>query len=205
MTFPQRGLYAITQTEGKTFAQILSDVAAALKGGAVAIQYRDKNPQDAVFLAGELLKLCHAYNVALIINDDVALAEKIGADGVHLGKHDSDINQARQRLGRKAIIGVSCYNDVNLAVTSEKAGADYVAFGRFFASSSKPSATPAQLETLQTAKNLITVPIVAIGGILPENGKQLLNAGADLLAVIGGVFNHADVENSARAYRLLFD
>lgn len=203
MTFPASGLYAITQTENKSCEQVIAEVAAAIKGGAVVIQYRDKNPINAVYLATELLNLCRSQNVPLIINDDVELAKKISADGVHLGKQDGDIQQAKQRLGANAIIGVSCYNDVNLAISAQQQGVSYVAFGRFFPSNSKPLAAPAQIETLQQAKKLLQIPIVAIGGILPENGRQLLNAGADLLAVIGGVFDK-EVETSARAYQALF-
>lgn len=204
MKFPSSGLYAITQTENKSLEQVLAEVAAAIKGGAVVIQYRNKNPVDAVHLASELLSLCRSQNVPLLINDDVELAVKVGADGVHLGKHDGDIVQARARLGKQAIIGVSCYNNANLAIAAQQQGVNYVAFGRFFPSNSKPLAAPAQIETLQEAKAKITIPIVAIGGILPENGKILLNAGADLLAVIGGVFDK-NVENSARAYQALFN
>lgn len=204
MKFPQSGLYAITQTEHKTMPRIIAEVEAALKGGAAVIQYRDKNPIDAVYLATELLNVCQAYHVPLIINDDVELAAKVGADGVHLGKQDADIAKARQQLGNEAIIGVSCYNDINLALDAQQQGVNYVAFGRFFPSSSKPLASPAQISTLIEAKKLITVPIVAIGGILPENGAALLSAGADLLAVIGGVFNAENVEQAARAYQKLF-
>lgn len=203
MKFPRSGLYAITQTENKNCEQVIAEVASAIKGGAVVIQYRDKNPLDAVYLATELLKLCHSHNVPLIINDDTELAAEIGADGVHLGKHDGDIQQAKQRLGKDAIIGVSCYNDLDLAIAAEQQGVTYVAFGRFFPSSSKPLAAPAQIATLLEAKSKLQIPIVAIGGILPENGKLLLNAGADLLAVIGGVFTDS-VETSARAYQALF-
>lgn len=203
MGFPQSGLYAITQTENKSGAQVIAEVAVAIKGGAVVIQYRDKNPIDAVYLATELLNLCRSQNVPLIINDDIELAAKIGADGVHLGKHDGDIQQAKQRLGADAIIGVSCYNDVKLAIAAQQQGVTYAAFGRFFPSNSKPLAAPAQIETLQQAKKLLKIPIVAIGGILPENGEVLLNAGADLLAVIGGIFDH-NAETSAQAYQTLF-
>jgi thiamine-phosphate pyrophosphorylase len=203
MKFPNSGLYAITQTINKSCQQVIAEVEAAIKGGAVVIQYRDKNPIDALFLATELLALCRLHNVPLIINDDIELAAKIGADGVHLGQHDGDIQQAKHCLKKDAIIGVSCYNDVNLAVAAEKQGVSYVAFGRFFPSASKPLAAPAQIETLQQAKKLLQIPIVAIGGILPDNGEILLNAGADLLAVIGGIFA-GEVETSARAYQALF-
>jgi thiamine-phosphate pyrophosphorylase len=203
MKFPQQGLYAITQPEHKTLAQILREVEAALEGGAVAVQYRDKQPLDAVGLARQLLTLCHVYRAPLLINDSVELALKVGADGVHMGRDDGDIAEARQRLGSEAIIGVSCYNDVQKACTAAERGANYVAFGRFFPSGSKPLAAPAELATLTRAKQLLNLPIVAIGGILPENGGQLLSAGADLLAVIGGVFDR-EPQASARAYQALF-
>ncbi len=203
MKFPKRGLYAITQTEGKTPGQIVLEVEAALKGGAVVVQYRDKNPIDAGALAGRLLALCHAYQAPLLINDSVELALEVGADGVHLGKDDGDITAARTRLGSKAIIGVSCYNDIGKARQAVAHGTNYVAFGRFFPSGSKPLASPADIATLKQARRQIGVPIVAIGGILPENGGQLLKAGADLLAVIGGLFDR-DPQAAASAYRTLF-
>lgn len=203
MKFPSTGLYAITQTDNKSAETVIDEVGAAIKGGAVAVQYRDKNPQDQHFLGGELVRLCHHYGVPLIINDDIELAATLGADGVHLGKDDSDIIQARNRLGSDAIIGVSCYNSVDRALNLQNQGATYVAFGRFFSSSSKPLAAQADIETLQHAKRLLHVPIVAIGGILPKNGLQLLNAGADLLAVIGGLFE-AQPQQSAANYHALF-
>jgi thiamine-phosphate pyrophosphorylase len=204
MKFPQRGLYAITQTAGKSIAEVLQDVEAALKGGAVVIQYRDKAPIDALYLGSHLVALCHANNTPLLVNDNVELALEIGADGVHLGRDDGDLEPARQRLGPQAIIGVSCYNDIKRAQDMQAKGADYIAFGRFFPSNSKPLAAPAHIETLSSAKHCLTVPIVAIGGILPENAGQLLAAGADLLAVIGGVFDQ-EPEKSARAYQALFN
>ena len=204
MRFQARGLYAITQTDNKSGDTIINDVISAIKGGAVLVQYRDKNPLDAVFLASELVKICHQYQVPLIINDDVELAARVGADGVHIGKEDGAIAQARRRLGADAIIGVSCYNFVEQALDAQNQGATYVAFGRFFPSTSKPLAAPAHIETLRQAKLLLTIPIVAIGGILPENGAPLLTAGADFLAVIGGLFE-SQPEQSARAYQALFE
>ena len=204
MRFPARGLYAITQTNNKTTDTIINEVDAAIRGGAAIVQYRDKNPCDALYLAKELVKICHQYGVPLIINDDVELAARTGADGVHIGKEDGATAQARKRLGNNAIIGVSCYDFVERAIEAQTQGATYVAFGRFFPSSSKPLAAPARIETLQQAKRLLNIPIVAIGGILPENGAQLLAAGADLLAVIGGLFD-SQPEQSARAYQALFD
>lgn len=203
MKFPARGLYAITQPEAKTIQQVINEVEAALKGGANIVQYRDKQPIDALTLASELLSLCHSYKVPLLINDNLSLAAQIGADGVHLGKDDGDLTLARQMLGEDAIIGISCYNDVLKAQIMADQGASYVAFGRFFSSGSKPLAAAADISSLNQAKALIKVPIVAIGGILPSNGGQLLAAGADVLAVIGGLFDH-EPESAARQYLRLF-
>jgi thiamine-phosphate pyrophosphorylase len=191
---PKCGLYAITP-DGKTAAEILEFTEAVLKGGAKVVQYRFKAQPpyppskggEQLLFTQQLLTLCHTYNVPLIINDNVELAETIGADGVHLGKDDGSILEARQRLGESAIIGVSCYNSLERAIEAEKQGATYVAFGRFFTSNSKPLAAPAEIGTLTAGKKVLALPIVAIGGILPENGASLLNAGADLLAVIGGL------------------
>lgn len=203
MKFPARGLYAITQTDHKTPEAVIDEVHAAILGGAVVVQYRDKQPVDALYLAQELVKLCHNHNVPLLVNDNVELALEARADGVHLGNEDGALLLARKRLGNSAIIGKSCYNSVELALQAQAQGATYVAFGRFFRSSSKPLASPADLSTLQQAKQVLTIPKVAIGGILPENGLQLLEAGADLLAVISGLFDR-DPEASARAYQSLF-
>ena len=203
MSLPRGGIYAITQPENKTPEQVLADVGKAIKGGIAVLQYRDKQPIDAVYLAGALKELCHAHNIPLIINDDLQLAKYIGADGVHIGQQDSELTHAREVLGNKAIIGVSCYDSVDLALEAQQLSADYVAFGRFFPSSSKPLAAAAHIATLQAAKKSLKVPIVAIGGILPENGAVLLDAGADMLAVIGGIFNQSPYQ-STLAYQTLF-
>jgi len=203
MIFPKSGLYAITKTENKTVEQIIVDVTEAIKGGIQILQYRDKHPVDANYLAGALKELCHAQNIPLIINDDIALAKHIGANGVHIGKEDGLLSHAREVLGHTAIIGVSCYDSVELALQAQQHSADYVAFGRFFSSDSKPLAAAAHISSLQQAKSCINVPIVAIGGILPDNGAELLNAGADLLAVIGGIFTTTPYQ-STLAYQTLF-
>jgi thiamine-phosphate pyrophosphorylase len=204
MNLPKSGLYAITQTQGKTEQHVIAAVDAALRGGAAVVQYRNKQVNSSDTLAYSLLDLCHRYAVPMIINDDIDLAKRIGADGVHLGKTDGAIEQARNILGSEAIIGVSCYNSIELAISAQAQLANYVAFGRFFNSDSKPLAAPAEIETLRVAKTRIRLPIVAIGGILPDNGQQLLEAGADLLAVIGGLFDHKP-KQAARAYLTLFE
>lgn len=204
MKFPMSGLYAITQSAEKSCDTIIQEVTAAIKGGACVIQYRDKRvAADILCCATKLQMLCRCHEIPFIINDNIELALQVKASGVHIGKHDGSIRHARKRLGAGVIIGVSCYDDINRAKKAESAGADYVAFGRYFPSQSKPLATPAQQQTLVLAKQIINLPIVAIGGILPENGQQLLTAGADVLAVIGGVFDH-NPEQSARHYQTLF-
>lgn len=206
---PKKGLYAITKTANKSLQQIVEAVSAAIKGGAVIIQYREKHPSrdrypvDTEEIATNLLKVCRSNNVPLIINDDVDLASRVSADGVHLGKDDQNIEAAFKKLGPNAIIGISCYNDLERAKQVEQQGAGYVAFGRFFASRTKPYAPTADIEILTLAKQQLKIPIVAIGGILPENGSQLLAAGADFLAVVDGVFAD-EPEKSAKKYSCLF-
>lgn len=203
LTLPKRGLYAVTQTAGKTENEIIADVTAAVHGGAAAVQYRDKQPANAKRLALNLIAVCHAHNVPLIINDNVELAVETGADGVHLGKDDGAVAAARKILGDQAIIGASCYNSLELATQAQAEGASYAAFGRFFPSGSKPLATQASVATLSQAKLILHIPIVAIGGILPSNGGQLLAAGADMLAVIGGLFDYQP-KQAAQAFLPLF-
>jgi thiamine-phosphate pyrophosphorylase len=135
----------------------------------------------------------------------VPLAAAVGAAGVHLGEHDIGLQAARRQLGPGALIGVSCYNRLELACKAADGGADYVAFGRFFSSTTKPAAVQATPALLMEARRRLDLPIVAIGGITPENGVELISAGADLLAVIHGVFAQPDVEAAARRYAALFD
>ena len=155
-------------------------------------------------LAHRLLGLCHRYQALLIINDDTRLARDIDAHGVHLGKHDPDPAAARAMLGDDAVIGVSCYNRLDLAREAAASGVDYVAFGRFFPSRSKPDAVQAEPALLQRARSAIDLPLVAIGGITPENGAPLIAAGADMLAVIQGLFGQSDVRNASRQLCELF-
>ncbi len=204
LPFPRRGLYAITPS-CQDFPRLLGQIEVALRGGAKVVQLRDKQHRLSQAEATCLLQLCHAYQVPLIINDDIELAERIGADGVHLGREDAGLSQARDRLGSEAIIGISCYADLKRAISAEKAGATYVAFGAFFPSATKPDAPLAPMELLSSAKAVLTCPIVAIGGITPGNGAVLLDAGADLLAVIDGIFSHQNPSRAVRHYARLFD
>ena len=202
-----KGLYAITQPHPAGFNHTLKQVEAALGGGVRILQYRDKLPgtQRRIIEAEKLRTLCHQHDALLIINDDVDLAKRIHADGVHVGREDSDIANARSQLGDQAIIGTSCYNQLPLALAAEKAGANYVAFGRFFPSTTKPEAVQAKPELLVEATRQLRIPIVAIGGITPENGGILIQAGADMLAVINAIFGTDDIAASCRHFNQLFD
>jgi thiamine-phosphate pyrophosphorylase len=148
--------------------------------------------------------LCRERGIPLIINDDIELAAASAAAGVHLGQNDAPVGQARRRLGPQAIIGVSCYNQLERARAAASMGASYVAFGRFFPSRTKPGTVSAQPALLAQSRKEIDLPIAAIGGITPENGAELIDAGADLLAVIHGVFGQPDIKAAAQAYAALF-
>ncbi|MBK1702583.1 thiamine phosphate synthase [Thiococcus pfennigii] len=199
------GLYLITPGAETPRATLLAQVAAALAGGARLVQYRDKSGAAGERLARgvALLDRCRRAGVPLIVNDDVELAATIGADGVHLGRDDPDPRAARARLGRTALIGVSCYADLARARAAAQAGADYLAFGSFFPSPTKPHAVRAAPALLGEARALGR-PLVAIGGVTPDNGASLIAAGADMLAVVTGVFAAPDVTAAARAYTRLF-
>ncbi len=207
MTKKLHGLYAVTnQTPGEG-SKLCGQVKSTILGGARIVQYRDKSSNQAKRReeAAQLLALCRTHNIPLIINDDLALACQIGADGVHLGRNDIPLQQARSALGRSAIIGISCYNNLQYACDAEADGADYVAFGRFFTSATKPGAVKADIELLKQAKKRLQIPVVAIGGITPENGTQLVQAGADMLAVIQGIFAQPDIHQTCHKFAKLFE
>ena len=200
------GLYAITPDEADT-AELLRKVRLALRGGARVLQYRNKTA-DALLRhkqAGALRVLTREFGVPLIVNDDAGLARQIDADGVHLGGVDGSVAGARAVVGSEKLIGVSCYNRMALAHEAVLQGADYVAFGSFFASAVKPDAVAATPELLRQARRELAVPLVAIGGITTQNGAQLLEAGADVLAVISAIFAAPDVEGAAREFSNLFE
>ncbi len=207
MNPPIHGLYAIADSHYLEPEQFAPAVRAALAGGARVIQYRDKRGDDAAraAIAHELNRLCVEHGVPLLINDDVALAAEVGAAGVHIGRDDPDLARTRARLGDAAIIGVSCYNELERALAAQAGGADYVAFGRFFPSHTKPNAVQATTALLHAACARLHIPIAAIGGITPENGGTLLEAGADALAVIEGVFGQPDIRAAAERYARLFE
>lgn len=194
-----QGLYVIT--DGSTGDVLLGKVEQALRGGAAIVQYRDKTSDTLRRKqeAAALRALCRAHNASFIINDDVELAKTVQADGVHVGKDDAALAAAREYLGTAAVIGVSCYNRLELA----QQGADYFAFGSFFPSPTKPHAPRATLELLQQARRQFSLPLCAIGGITLENAPELLENGADMLAVITDVFNSPDIALQAARYQAL--
>lgn len=199
------GVYAITDCENITADELLSKTESILSVGVALFQYRNKTEDQRKkrTLALELQSLCKKYKTPFIVNDDLMLTKEIAADGIHLGQHDTDIETARGVLGDK-IIGVSCYNDFNRAVIAEQSGADYIAFGSFFPSATKPDAAKANIELIIKSKEIFNIPVVAIGGITPENGKQLINAKVDFLAVINGIYSTDDTASSTLAYNNLF-
>jgi len=185
---------------------LLARVEAVLGAGPALLQYRNKRADDPLryHQAAALAALCHRHGVPLIINDDPQLALRVGAAGVHLGEHDGELATARQRLGPQAIIGVSCYDDLGLALAAAAGGADYVAFGSVFASPTKPNARRASLDLLRSASQALALPICAIGGIGRSSAPALIEAGVDLLAVISDLFEDPDPGSAAADYRRLF-
>jgi len=200
-----RGLYAVTPDIADT-SELEAKVEAALTGGAALVQYRNKTADLELRMvqAGALRALCRAHGVPLIINDHVELARALDADGLHLGKEDTLVSQARAQLGPKKLLGASCYDCLENAVAAVRAGADHVAFGSFFASVVKPGAVRAPLVLLREAKLRLGVPIVAIGGITLDNAPQLIAAGADAVAVISALFLAPDIRVAARRFNQLF-
>lgn len=195
-----RGLYAITP-EGAEGERLLALAAAAFAGGARLMQYRAK--PGRLRDAKALVALARRHSARLIVNDDAGLASEAGADGVHLGRDDGDVAQARKVFPR-GLIGASCYDSLERAKSAAAAGADYIAFGSVFPSPTKPGAVRAPLKLFSEARHL-GLPMVAIGGITLQNAPQVLAAGADCVAVISAVFDARDVSAAARAFGLLFE
>lgn len=198
-----RGVYLITPQPP---APVRAIVTAGLRGGVRIVQFRIKEASMAekYALACELQALCHQYSALFIINDDIALCQQIGADGVHLGAEDRPPAEARRMLGTSAIIGASCYNQLARAQQAQAQGASYVAFGAVYPSPTKPHACHADLALFQQARNSLEVPVCAIGGITPDNAAPVVAAGADLLAVIQGISAAPDPTGAARQLCALF-
>ncbi len=200
-----RGLYAITP-EGLARVDLLAQAEAALQGGCRCLQLRDKTlpPTELLARAHALRALTRRYGARLIINDDLALASLVDADGVHLGKGDGNWRLARAILGPQRLLGVSCYADLDRAREAVAAGADYVAFGAAFASTTKPQAARLPANFIARASAALPVPLCAIGGITLANAPTLLAEGADMLAVINDLFAAPDIAGRAAAYQQLF-
>jgi thiamine-phosphate pyrophosphorylase len=202
--WPVRGLYPITPEEPDT-RRLLRIAESVLDQGVALMQYRNKSADPTKRLEQALaLKLqCLPYGVPLIVNDDVELARAMQADGVHLGEHDGSPAAVRDVLGSDALIGVSCYASIERAQTAKSQGADYLAFGAFFQSPTKPKAAVVELGVLRDARRL-GLPLVAIGGIQPDNVPTLRDAGADLIAVISGLWSARNPGEAARTYVVAF-
>ncbi len=203
-----RGLYVLTdrkliKTRGMQAEQMVEE---AILGGARIVQYRNKQSplsvrkQEAMGIA----RICREHRVTFLVNDDIEVAIHTEADGVHLGQTDMPLQQARQELGTGKIIGITCHNDLQLARNAEQHGADYVAFGRFYPSRSKPGAPPASIDTLVRAHQELAIPVCAIGGITINNARNLIDHGADMIAVINEVLGAADIRHAATSLAALF-
>lgn len=200
------GLYVLTAELPGPPEGLLARVEAVLRGGAAIIQYRNKtgSAEQRLQEAGAIAALCRSQGALCIINDDPELAAAVGADGVHLGREDTDLAQARAILGNQALIGVSCYDSLALAQQAAAAGADYIAFGSIYPSATKPAAVRAPLSLLRAAKQQLQLPVVAIGGIDAANASAVIAAGADAVAVIRSVFLADDPGREAQRIAALF-
>lgn len=200
-----KGLYALTPDETDT-GRLLALVEIALEGGVKTLQYRNKLADSRLRIAQAqaLLPLCRQYGAIFIINDDIKLCLAIDADGVHLGKADGNLAAARARLGPGKILGASCYEYYDNALAAKANGADYVAFGACFTSGTKPGAPRAELPLFTRARAELGLPAVAIGGITLDNAKLAIDAGADAVAVIGALWNSADIQKTVRQFNQLF-
>lgn len=200
-----KGLYAVTPDEPDTDV-LLAKVEAVLQGGISVLQYRNKKANHKLLTqqARAILPLCRQYNVPLIINDSVKLCLTLDADGVHIGADDGNLSEIRARLGPDKMLGASCYNRFDLALSAQQAGANYVAFGACFASSTKPNAPVASLDLFKQAKAQLNIPAVAIGGITLTNASQAIEAGASSIAVINAIFNATDVKLTTQQFTQLF-
>lgn len=197
-------LYAVTDRSWLNGDTLYSQIEKAVRGGASIVQLREKHLDREAFIAEakEIKKLCHQYRVPLIINDSVEIALEADADGVHVGQDDTDVTEARKRLGPDKIIGVSAHN-VEEAVTAWKNGADYLGSGAVFHTGSKDNVTPLSQEELKAICRAVPIPVVAIGGISEQNALQLSGTGIEGIAVISAIFAKPDIEKAARELRSL--
>jgi thiamine-phosphate pyrophosphorylase len=199
------GLYAITPDEPDT-GILTRKVGQALQGGAAIVQYRNKSagPELRREQGHALAALCRDAKACFIVNDDLALALELDADGVHLGAEDGDLASARKLIGQGKLLGASCYDRIDLAQTAAQASVDYLAFGSVFGSLTKPAAVRAPLAIFAEARRRFSMPLVAIGGITLQNAPQVFAAGADAVAVISDLFEAADITERAAGFNRLY-
>jgi thiamine-phosphate pyrophosphorylase len=200
------GVYLVTDRDRLPDAELGTRIAAIINAGVGWVQYRDKTDDHERRLgqAHALARLCDRLGARLIVNDDAELAAEAGASGVHLGEADTSVADARNRLGPQAVIGASCYNDVLRGKAAQAEGADYAAFGSVFPSPTKPDARRASPALISEAKAELDIPVVAIGGITPENAAEVVAAGADAIAVVGGILDAPDPAAAASSLAGLF-
>lgn len=204
-SFTIKGLYAITP-DSADLKTLIQKTQLAIEGGAIMVQYRSKIQDSDVKMqqCAAILRLCREYEIPCIVNDDVEMCRILRADGVHLGEKDDNIRDVRRTLGEAAIIGSSCYDQLNRAKSAQKDGASYVAFGAMFETPTKPSAPRATLELLREAKREIQIPIVAIGGINVNNAQDVIKTGVDAIAVINSLYESKTIKETAEAFTKMF-
>ena len=204
-SFIIKGLYAITP-DSADLNTLSQKTQWAIEGGAFMVQYRSKilNRDVKMQQCAAILRLCREYEIPCIVNDDVDMCRILEADGVHLGEKDDNIAEVRHILGENAIIGSSCYDQLNRAKQAQKEGASYVAFGAMFETSTKPNAPRATLELLREAKSQIQIPIVAIGGITMNNAHDVIETGIDAIAVINSLYESNSIKETAETLSSMF-
>ena len=204
-SFIIKGLYAITP-DSADLNTLIQKTQLAIEGGAFMVQYRSKirNRDVKMQQCAAILRLCREYDVPCIVNDDVEICRVLKADGVHLGEKDDNIAEVRHILGEDAIIGSSCYDQLNRAKQAQKEGASYVAFGAMFPTPTKPNAPRATLELLREAKSEIQIPIVAIGGITMNNAHDVIKTGIDAIAVITNLYESNSIKETAETFSQMF-
>ena len=204
-SFIIKGLYAITP-DSADLNTLIQKTQWAIEGGAFMVQYRSKilNRDVKMHQCAAILRLCREYEIPCIVNDDVDMCRILEADGVHLGEKDDNIAEVRHILGEDAIIGSSCYDQLNRAKSAQKEGASYVAFGAMFPTSTKPNAPRATLALLKEAKREIQIPIVAIGGITVNNAHDVIKTGIDAIAVITGLYEAKSIKETAKTFVKMF-
>lgn len=200
------GLYPINDSSMIDYERLPDALEFLFHNGVTLFQLREKtlDKNSLIPVCRRIREICDEYKALFLVDDDVDFASFIGADGVHLGKDDMHISEARAKLGAGKIIGVSCYGDVGLAVRMQKLGADYVAFGSFFPSKTKPLAANVSPMTLMNAKEMLDIPICAIGGINDKNARELLERGADMVAVISDLWEGDNLDEKMKKYKRCF-